>query len=167
MTERADELRDAFDRGFAAPIAPPEPAHRDYLCIRVAGTPAAIALGDVASLHAGLRIVALPTRASELLGVAAIRAAIVPIYDLGIAFGTASTAATRWIAVVAGSAAGFAFEGFDGHLRVAERAIAATAQADGRTRFLLGGQLRSVIDLRSVLAAIEARWRQISIAKEP
>lgn len=168
MTSRALELHDVFDRGFAAAPPPPEPAHTDYLCIRVAGEPAALVLTEIASLHADLRIVALPTPARELLGVASIRSAIVPIYDLASAFGTArGPQAVRWSVLVRGERAGFAFEGFDGHARIADRAIAAATQRGrGRGQFVLAGQARSIIDIDAVLTSIENRWRPSGAAKD-
>jgi len=167
MRTRADELRTAFDRDFAAASRPPEPAHSDFLCIRVGDEPSAIPLGDIASLHADLPIVAVPTRAPELLGVAAIRAAVVPIYDLAAAFGIASTGPARWTVLLRGGAAGFAFEGHDGHARIPDRSIATAAQRGHvRGQFLLGGQPRSVVDLGSVLTAIETRWHHGGTKKE-
>jgi chemotaxis signal transduction protein len=167
VIERASELRDAFDRGFAAAARPPEPAHGDFLGIRIGGEPFAIPFGDIASLHAGLRIVALPTRAPELLGVAAIRAAVVPIYDLGVALGAASAGTPRWSVVVRDGHAGLAFEGFDGHAQIPERSIAAATQRGHvRGHVLVGGQSRAIIDLGSVLTAIETRWRPRGTAKD-
>ena len=167
MTTRVLQLRDGFDREFAVAPPPPEPAHSDFLCIRVGGDPSAIALGDIASLHADLRVVALPSRAPELLGVAAIRAAVIPIYDLRVAFGAAGVGVTRWTVVVSDGLAGFGFDGYEGHARIADRSIAA-APPGGHVRgqFTLDGQPRSVVDLRSVLAGIETRWRSRGLAKD-
>jgi chemotaxis signal transduction protein len=169
---RAIELRDAFDRGFALAERPAEPAYRDFLNARVGGAPVAIPLGDVASLHADLAITPLPARAPELLGVAAIRAAIVSIYDLGVALGIAPAiagpGARRWVVVVRGGAAGFAFEAHDGHARVADHAIAlATRRGHVCGQFKLDGEPRPIVDLAAVLAAIETRWRRTGTAKEP
>ena len=174
MTARAIDLRDVFDRGFADPPPPPEPAHSDFLCIEVAGEPLAIRLAEIASLHADLRIVALPTRAPELLGVAAIRVSIVPIYDLGIALGAASKASARWTVLLRGGTVGFAFAGYDGHARIADRAIAlpagraAAAAPRGyvRGQFTRDGQPRSVIELAAVRTAIELRSHPRSAAKD-
>lgn len=167
MTARASELRADFDRGFAAAPRPPEPGHSDVLCVRIGGEPCALRLGDIASLHAGLRIIAMPTRAPELIGAAAIRATIVPIYDLAIALGMPSAAAVPWVVVHRGGAAGFAFERYEGHARVAERSISAGVQRGHLAGHLVvGGQARSVVDLGSVLTTIEIRWNQGGNAKE-
>jgi chemotaxis signal transduction protein len=165
---RATELRDAFDHGFSEPPPPPEPAHTAFLCIRLGGEPYAIALGDIASFHAGLRVVALPTRAPELLGMAAIRAAILPIYDLRIGLGISTAgSSTRWTVVARRAPVGFAFDGYDGHARIVASSIAAATQSGHvRGQFTFDGWARSVIDLPSVLTAIEQRGRPHGAAKE-
>jgi chemotaxis signal transduction protein len=168
MTERAGELRDAFDRGFAGAVVPPDTSRSDVLCIGVGGQPCAIRLGDIASLHAALQIVALPSPAPELLGVAAIRATVLPIYDLAAALGMPGAAAVRWIAVHRDGQAGFAFERYDGHTRIADGALGATAQRGHVAgQLVVDGQPRLVIDLGSVLTAIEKRFNQGGTAKEP
>jgi chemotaxis signal transduction protein len=165
---RASVLRDQFDREFAAAPRPPETGHADFLCIRIAGERAAISIADIASLHADLVIVALPTRAPELLGVAAIRSAIVPIYDLRFALGVSGTGATRWSVLVPGGTAGFAFEVYDGHARIHQRAIAAAGQRGHvRGQFVLDGHPRSIVDLQSALKAFETPRRRDGDAKEP
>jgi chemotaxis signal transduction protein len=164
---RANELRDTFDRGFAVAPQPPAAAHGGVLCIRVGREPYAIRLGDVASLHAGLRIVALPSRAPELIGVAAIRSNVVPIYDLALALGMAGAAALRWTVVHGGGLAGFAFEDYEGHARIAEGSMSAALQRGHLVgQVVVGGRPRSVVDLGSVLIAIETRWNHSGTAKE-
>jgi purine-binding chemotaxis protein CheW len=164
---RALELRHSFDTGFAAAPSAPDAAHRDFLCIRVSGEHFAIALAEIASLHADLRIVALPSRAPELLGVAALRAAVVPIYDAGRAFGLPSVEGARWAMVLRGRPAGFAFDGNDGYARIPERAITAVSQPGHVSgQFVLDGRPRSIVDLGSVLTAIEKRWRPRDTAKD-
>jgi chemotaxis signal transduction protein len=167
MTTRAQELRGAFDGEFAAAPRAPQHGLRDVLCIRVGGEPYAIRLDDIASLHAELRIVALPTRAPELLGAAAIRATVVPIYDLAIVLGAAGAVAQRWAVVHRGGRAGFAFEGYDGHARVAETTISAAAQRGHIAgQLVIDGQPRLIVDLGSVLNAIETRWNLGGTAKD-
>lgn len=167
MMTRASELRDAFDRGFAAAELPAEPARSDFIRIQVGGKRAAIRLCEIASLHADLRIVALPTRTSEFLGVAAIRAAVVPIYDLSAAFGSSAIGASRWIALLRSGSAGFAFAAFDGHARIPDASIAvATQRGPIVGQFILDGQPHPIVDVGSVLTAIETRWRNRGTAKD-
>ena len=136
------------------------------LCIQVAGEPYALRLGDIASLHADLRVVALPARAPELLGVAAIRAAVVPIYNLAVALGMSGAGAQRWAVVHRAGTAGFAFERYDAHVRIPETAIS-TASRSGPIagQLVVTGRPRLVIDLDCVVEAIEKR-NQRSTAKD-
>ncbi len=123
--DRAGELRDAFDRSFAEPPRAAPGAEVELLRVRIGGRPHVIAIADIASLHAGVKITALPALAgSGALGVVAIRGAIVPVYDLGVLLGVAgqaseASAALRWIAVAGGD--GYAFDGLDGFMRVPTR----------------------------------------------
>jgi chemotaxis signal transduction protein len=166
MNARAGELRDDFDRGFAAALRPAETGHGDALCVRISGEPFAIRLADIASLHAGLRVVALPTGARELMGAAAIRASIVPVYDLAAALGMPRITEALWIVVHCGGAAGFAFEVYEGHARVPERSTGGAARGHIVGQVTVDGQPRSVIDLGSVLTAIEKRANHSGSAKE-
>jgi chemotaxis signal transduction protein len=166
--DRASDLRAAFDRDFSIAARPSETTLGDFLCIQVAGEPSAIAVAEIASLHADLAIAELPARAPELLGVAAIRGAIVPIYDLARLLGFSGPATMRWTVLAGGGAVGFAFEAYDGHARIDQRAIAAAAQGGHvRGQLVMNGQPRSIIDLGSVGAAIATRWRRPGAAKEP
>lgn len=158
-TPRAAAMHAEFDRGFAEPVRPPESAHTDFLRIRIAGEPYAVALADVSSLHADLQIVALPSRAPELRGVAAIRTAVVPIYDLGVALGAPATA-SRWTLLVRSGTAGFSVEGYEGYVRIPDISLRAAGSGGHlRGQFVIAGQPRSIVDLGSVLTAIETRGR--------
>lgn len=168
-TDRAAQLRERFDRGFAEPLAPPAPATHDYLRVRIGGAPYAIALAEIAALHADLRVVALPSPARELLGIAAVRAALVPIYDLRLAIGAAADGAPRWTVLLRGAPAGFAFDGFDGHARTHEDARGSGATSTGATSMpatnivTIDGRDHPVIALVRVLDEMRRRW---PVAKE-
>jgi chemotaxis signal transduction protein len=114
---RAAQLRDAFDRAFAAPAATASTAQREVLQIRLAGAPFAIALDQVASLHADIKIVDVPALSRELLGIIAVRAHVVPAYDLRGVLGLGRELPPRWLVVARSAEAAFAFDGFDGLAR--------------------------------------------------
>jgi purine-binding chemotaxis protein CheW len=143
--DRAGELAVAFDRGFAEAAAPPESPRLDLLRIRLGGEPYALVLSEIAALQVDVQVSAVPTPRPELLGVASVRGAIVPIYDLRLALGVAATGAPRWIVMLAGTVAGLAFDGFDGHAR-----IAASELAGGTS----GNMIRGAVDLAGVRAAV-------------
>lgn len=149
MTDRASELRTSFDRGFGEPLPGDKPDTFDYLRVRVAGEPFALALTEIASLHVDLRIAPMPSPARELLGLTSLRARLVPIYDLRLATSASAELPARWIVLVRGGAAGFAFDGFDGFART-------TAHAT--TLVILDGRAHPVIGIESLLNTIQSRW---------
>ncbi|MEO8844933.1 MAG: chemotaxis protein CheW [Kofleriaceae bacterium] len=140
---RADELRAAFDRGFAEAPAVVAGAGYELLRIELGGEPYVVPLADVMSLHVDLRIVAVPATVPTLLGVIALRGAIVAVYDLRALLGLATTRAPRWIVLANG--AGFAFDGFAGHVRVDDVVVRGVVE--------LAGRLHPIVDLKGLLHA--------------
>lgn len=132
---RASELRDEFDRSFAAAPAGDVATPYELLQIELAGEPYAIALAEIRSLHVDLAIVAVPTRAPALLGVIARRGAILPVYDLRRLLALPTTRPPRWV-VVAGENA-FAFDHVAGHFSVAELPAGRVSHHEGRAHPLV------------------------------
>jgi chemotaxis signal transduction protein len=164
LTRASSALRDEFDRSFAE--APPSMATRtDFLAVRIGGDPYALALADVAALHHDHKVVPIPSRAAELLGIAGFRGLIAPVYDLGALLGYGRAPACRFLFLARGRApVALAFERFEGHLRLGhEGAVPATA--GDRARSHLCGAVRfhdavvPLIDLGSVLEVIAGRVR--------
>lgn len=141
---RASELRDAFDRGFAAAPAIDKGTRHELLRIELAGEPYALALADLSSLHVDLEIVPVPARTPALLGVIALRGSIVPVFDLRLLLGLAATRPARWVAVVGASA--FAFDQFSGHISVAELPATRVVHHEGR--------LHPLVDFRVALQGV-------------
>jgi len=110
----ADELRRAFDAGFAAAPSAPAPAGTDLLVFGLG----ALRLADVSSFHVDLAITALPATDPALLGIAIVRGAIVPVFDAARLLARPPGGALRWVAIVRGR--GLAFGDFRGHARVAQ-----------------------------------------------
>lgn len=132
---RASELRDEFDRAFAAAPAVAQATPYELLQIELAGEPYAIALADIRSLHVDLAIVAVPVRTPALLGVIAVRGAIVPVYDLRRSLALPTIRPPRWV-VLAGENA-FAFDHVAGHFSVAEPPAGRVIQHQGRAHPLV------------------------------
>jgi chemotaxis signal transduction protein len=171
MRRRLTELRDAFDRSFA------EPAHldvvevEDLLAIRVADDPYALRLDAITGLVAGPTLTALPGAPATLLGVAVVRRAIVPAYDLAAVFGYARRAAPRWLVLARSEpVVGLAFDAVDGHVRLPRAAITRDSDSDDegpnpRRRALAGDVAhlstgaRAVIDMPAVHATLVAAAR--------
>ena len=143
---RAAQLRDAFDRAFAAPVAAASTAQHEVLQIRLGGEPFAIALEQVASLHVDIKITDVPGLSRELLGIIAVRAHVVPAYDLRGVLGLGRELPPRWLVVARAAAAAFAFDGFDGLVRTTVDPTATSVE--------LAGRQVSIVDLAAACAAV-------------
>jgi chemotaxis signal transduction protein len=157
-TRRATELREAFDRGFAEPVRPPAERTSDFLSIRIGAEACALRLAEIASLHADKKITKLPESDTALLGIAGFRGVILPVYSLPGLLGQAAEDAPRWLVVASITPVALAFDGFEGHLRVASDTVLphqiAGRHAYARDYVRTGSLIRPVIDLAAVLAAI-------------
>ncbi len=153
-----DELRRAFDRTFAEPLRERVEAFEDLLAIRVAGDPYVLRLAEVSGLFADRLVTPLPTPVAPLLGVAGVRGALVPIYDLGALLGYGVGGPRRWTVSLAQAPVGVAFETFEAHLRIPLDAIAsdeAGARVHVRQVARTREGVRPVLNLPSVLDEIK------------
>jgi len=163
LTERVRGLRDAFDRSFAEPLRSAPARFEHLLAIRVAGEPYAVRLEEIAGLHAGWPVTAVPSPSPALLGIAGFRGSLVPVYDLSVLLGLTAPPTPRWIALSTGrTRVAFAFAGLDGHLQVAPDTLATepgAATGGRRGRAVLGwaGSVWTVLCLPELVAAIRSR----------
>jgi purine-binding chemotaxis protein CheW len=158
VIDRAAALRAAFDRSFAQAPSPEGAATEKLLAIRLGAHPYVLRLSEVSGLFADKKITRLPSPVPDLLGIAGFRGTVLPVYDLGLLLGGASTAAPRWLVVAAGAPVGLAFDGVDGYLSVACDAIVSQARVETREPHVRevarsGDLARPLISLASV-----AQW---------
>jgi chemotaxis signal transduction protein len=160
---KAEEMRRAFDQAFASPDRTQSAAIDDLLAIRVAGRPFALRLNEIARIEFGNAIVPVSGSDPWLLGLANVQGKLVPIHSLEKALGLESTMGNRWLAVAGRDEQfGLAFEAFEQYLRIPRTEFFKTAAADshemhGQVAVRGAGELRPVIDLSSVAAAIRGR----------
>jgi chemotaxis signal transduction protein len=157
-------LREAFDRSFAEAPRSATAALEDLLCIRVGEHLHALRVAELSGLFPDMKVMALPTAIAELLGLASLRAAILPIYDLRLMLGYGGEAKPRWVAIARDMSVGLAFDGFEGHIRVSPDAVVSQGSGESGVRHVrevvrIDGQLRSIVLLASVLEAITNRVR--------
>jgi chemotaxis signal transduction protein len=161
VTNRAAELRLAFDRGFAEPVHRDTTPKEDLLAVRVGAQAYAMRLSEITGLFADKKITSVPGCHAALYGIAGFRGAIVPVYDLQTLLGHPNTQTSRWLVITAAAPVALAFAGFEGQLRVARDAIApepprpgiqSFARALVRTENFVG----PILHLPSVLDAIKA-----------
>jgi purine-binding chemotaxis protein CheW len=172
MLQRAADLRRAFDRTFSEPPARGAEDTQSLLALRAGGGAYAVRLAEIAGLFADRTTVPLPSPVSEFLGVAGLRHGVVPVYSLGGLLGHAPGGdPPRWLIVArAAHPVAFAFERFEGHLRVSPSAVlrsrneAALAHVPATVRLADG--MRGVVSIGSLLETIEDRIRRAGTAKE-
>lgn len=156
---RADDLRLAFDRSFAEPRRDDTTATVGLLAFSLASEPYALRLSEIAGVFVDRKITRAPSGVAALLGFAAFRAAVVPVYDLRVLLGRAASEAPRWLAVASGASVAFAFEAFAGHLRVPREAII-SREGEAQTQRLVrevvsaDGLVRPLVHLPSVIETI-------------
>lgn len=169
----ADALRREFDAAFAAPAELLASDQVELLLIKVAGRPYALRLTEISGLMPTRKIVALPTRVSELIGIVGLRGGLVPIYQLAGLLGHEDRTgqALPWLILVgAPDPVGLMFDVFEGHVRARGDQLMASA-GDGRAipTFHLrraGEPPRPVVEVAAVIEAIERRARGDRANKE-
>lgn len=160
LAGRAEQLRRAFDQGFAERDAESAEATLELLLVRVRGQGYALRLEQVAGLHADRKLVPVPSPRPELLGLVGLRGQVAPVYDLGLLLGYGAAAGARWVALVQSSAPlAVAFQEFEAHARVPRAAVTTSGDAGAGQRFVtanvaLADGVRPVIDLSALVAAV-------------
>jgi hypothetical protein len=161
VEDRAAALREAFDRGFAEPRATETRGADHLLTLSIGGDPYALRMDEIASLAVDRRIRPLPGPIPELAGIAGLRGAILPVYDLARLLGYPVGGGLRWLAVLSAAPVAMAFAAFEGYIVRPGGSIAFEA-ADGESRHVqtvarAADFVRPVISLGSVLEAIRRR----------
>lgn len=168
--ESAAMLREAFDASFAQSPRVGGDAAVDFLAVRMGGDAFALRLSETAGLFADRKVTPVPTTVAEFRGVSGFRGVLVPVYDLGALLGYPPFASGRWLVLAAGGVLAFAFDGFEGHIRVAPDGITARRDA-GSARQVheiarRGDRAWPVVDIPAAVEAIRARLPRSTASKE-
>ena len=163
LAQRAGDLRLAFDRSFAQPVAVDSVPLDALLVVLVGADRYALRLSEIAGLFVDRKITPLPSAVPELLGVAGFRGTMLPVYDLGLLLGHAPAGTTRrGVVIAAALPIALAFDEAGAHLRVPRDAIA-TAQGPAAERRHVHQVAHTtdgawpLVQLSSVLEAIRSR----------
>lgn len=165
-------LREAFDRSFAEPRSPAAPHVERMIAIRVGTDAYAVSLSEVVSLHADHKVVAVPSTAPELLGLAGFRGAVVPVYDLRVLLGSVTSSAPRWLMLVrAPVLVALAFDLFDARLQVHVDDITGTLGQSPHGPHVSGSiqtssGSRPILRVSSLLHALTSRPHPSGMAKD-
>jgi chemotaxis signal transduction protein len=166
--EVLNELRRAFDEAFAAPAVDQPEDLTTLIAIRVAGQPFALRATEIAALAKRRRIVPAPSRVPELLGLAGIRGAPVPVYDLAALLGLSCAGEPQWLALTHPEVQlALAFDNIEGLVEIRKTNLFAddTCPSGSHVRQLvrIGAETRAVIDITAVVETI----RQHAGSSEP
>jgi purine-binding chemotaxis protein CheW len=161
VDDRAAAMRAEFDRGFAEPRQVERLDSDHLLALSVGGDPYALRMEEIASVAVDRRIVPLPGPLPEFAGIAGLRGAIVPVYDLARLLGYPGDGRARWLAVLSAAPVAVAFAAFDGYIVRPGGSITFEA-AGGDSRHVrvvarAADFVRPVISLASVVEAIRQR----------
>jgi purine-binding chemotaxis protein CheW len=169
LSDRAAQLRQAFDRSFAEPVRAETRSTVDFIAISLAGDAHAIRMSDIGGLFADVRVTPCPSPVAELRGIAGFRGALTPVYDLAALLGY-SMSSGRWMVLARDQALALAFDDFRDHFRIEPAAIAARQGASvSRHVHQIAqqpGRAWPIIDIPSVVAVIKARAAAHSSNKE-
>jgi chemotaxis signal transduction protein len=167
------EIREAFDASFAVAPARARADEVPLLTIRVANDVVALRVHETLGLLKAGKIVPVPSRRPELLGVTGVRGAVIPVYSVARLTGRGEGETPRWIVLctaleradrptgaeqsAGGVRIGLAFAEFQGHVRVPPEAIHAATSARDRASVSgvveLAGQMRPILDVVALVRA--------------
>lgn len=158
------ELRQSFDQLFAAPDQTRAGDIDDFLSIRVGARPFALRVCELARIEVGRKLVQLPGGDPWLLGLTNCQGKLVPVHSLELALGFERTPGNKAWLIICGreEPLGLAFDGLDEYLRIPQSQVFSTGAAESSRKNAQqaihgGGELRPVIHLPSIVAAVRKR----------
>lgn len=106
LQARLERLREEFDSSFAEPLKSLDLQKEQLLCFSAGGARYAMSMADLQSLARCASVTPVPSRAPALLGLAVVRAQVVPVYSLTRLTGLgAQDTQCHWLAILRGTAA--------------------------------------------------------------
>lgn len=158
--ERFADMRRAFDQSFAVPHIGQSESLERIIRIRLAGERFVIRTGHIVGLAKAKRIVPLPSRVPEMLGLAGIRGTLVPVFDLAGLLKLKSRASTpSWLALINCEVCiALGFDEFHGQEDLTPASLYADESHIPRRHVQLlariGSSVQPVIDVPSILEVI-------------
>lgn len=164
IKSRLAALREQFDYSFSLPLPPEHVATRDeMLCFSADIMRFAIPLDCLQEIVQSVRVISVPSRSIGLIGLAAVRARLIPVYSLEDLIRMRPTprplsdGKLGWVAVLRGEdAVGLQISSLDGYARDQD---VRTVQNDPAFRFMIGSvehasQQYATLDWKSLYKAV-------------
>lgn len=170
--ERLADMQRSFDQSFARALVGEAESLERMIMIRLAGEPFLIRADQITGLVKAKRIVPLPSRIPELLGLAGIRGTLLPVFDLTAFFEPRARGSTpAWLALAGRDLPiALAFDEFEGQVELARASLYADESGMPRRHVQLlariGSSVQPVIDIPSILEVIRKRTGLIGPGKE-
>jgi purine-binding chemotaxis protein CheW len=158
-----EALRRAFDSAFAVEFAAAT-ERVDLVALRAGGRSFAVRVSDVAGVVTFRGVAPVPCDEPAMLGLAAVRGAPLPVYDLAALLGDGSAQAPRWMLLSAGTnRVALAFDEIEEYLRVPREQLIPASQGGRATPSAAselvrtGSSVRPVVSMSSLLKELEQR----------
>ncbi len=160
----AEELRRAFDGAFAAPSEGRRQDIESFLTLRIASAAYAVRVLDIAGFATARPIVPMVSALPAMLGLAAVRGTLFPVYGLEALLGEEPTSESPGWFLLCGDTdpVALAFTVFEGHVLLPRPERLAAGAGEGQRRHVrelvrAGGEVRGIIDIGSLVEAIQER----------
>ena len=163
----AAELSRVFDQSFVRAPVPTDTGYERFLLIRAGEEPFAVRTLDIAELVAGKRVIRVPSRMPETLGILAVRGTLVPVFELARLLGRSGSGRRQpWAMVINREAPiALAFEKFEGQVEVPQPAVYDDDRPEPQTYVhqivKIGTGIRAIVDVRSMVRAISKRGEAV------
>ena len=158
--DRVRSLRADFDRSFGQPYREDLREFEGLITMGISGDPYALRLSDIAAMGARPRIVSLPSRRPEFLGMAGHHGSLIALFSLSQLLGySGGGAASRWFILLrAAGSLGLAFDDYEGYARVAVSDIHDLGDS-ARRRFVTqavrhAGTVRLIVNIPGMVDAL-------------
>jgi purine-binding chemotaxis protein CheW len=157
MGTRAREMRAAFDGAFARPTSIGTEPTEDLLLVRVGSAPYALRVSELGGIAKDRPISPAPSQRHELLGLAALRGAVLCVYSMARLLGLSEDTSTpEWMALSGGEEpVALAFARLEGFLRAARAAVHEEPRGQLVRAVLKEASLvRPIVDVPAILETV-------------
>jgi chemotaxis signal transduction protein len=159
QSNRLAELRTAFDRTFQLPYQGKSKDVEPMIAFRIAGTPLAVGVQHITGIMKRTVILPVPSIVPELLGVAAVRGVLVPVFNLAAMLELPPSSEPQWFMQMnRETPVALAFDDLEGRVEV-ERSHVYADETSSRRKHIhqlaaVGSVVRAVIDASGLMESI-------------